>query len=65
MPRRMLVVVLSNNGQELDRATAANGQLALKQALLMLAKRDKLTVGDVLRVKDDAGGTPGVGLSIT
>ena len=53
MPRRMLVVVLSNNGQELDRATAANGQLALKQALLMLAMRDKLAVGDVLRVEED------------
>jgi hypothetical protein len=53
MPRRTLVVVLSNNGQELDRATAANGQLALKQALLMLAKRDKLTFGDVLRVEED------------
>jgi hypothetical protein len=53
MPRQTLVVVLSNNGQEVDRATAANGQLALKQALLMLAKRDKLTVGDVLRVEDD------------
>jgi hypothetical protein len=53
MPGRTLVIVLSNNGQEVDRATAANGQLALKQALLMLAKRDKLTVGDVPRVEED------------
>jgi len=30
VPRRTLVVVLSNNGKEIERATAANGERAFK-----------------------------------
>lgn len=48
-----LVVVLSNDGCEIERATAQNGKCAVKAALLMLAKRDALRAGDILRVEAD------------
>jgi hypothetical protein len=48
-----LVVTLSHDGVEIERATAADGKGAVKAALLMLAKRDALRPGDVLRVEAD------------
>jgi hypothetical protein len=49
-----LIIVLSNNGKEIERATAADGRCAVKVALLMLAKRDALALGDTLRVDANA-----------
>jgi hypothetical protein len=49
-----LIIVLSNNGKEIERATAADGRCAVKVALLMLAKRDALALGDTLRVGTNA-----------
>jgi hypothetical protein len=54
MTNTPLVVVLSNDGCEIERATAQNGKCAVKAALLMLAKRDALRAGDTLRVEADA-----------
>jgi hypothetical protein len=48
-----LVVTLSNDGREIERAAAADGRGAVKAALLMLAKWDGLRPGDVLRVEAD------------
>jgi hypothetical protein len=48
-----LVVTLSHDGVEIERATAANDTGAVKVALLMLAKLDALRPGDVLRVEAD------------
>ena len=44
-----LIIVLSNDGKEIERATVSDGRCAVKVALLMLAKRDALAVGDTLR----------------
>jgi hypothetical protein len=48
-----LVVVLSNDGHEIERTTAATGKRAVKAALLMLAKLDALRPGDALRVEQN------------
>ena len=50
---RTLVVTLSNDDKEIERATAVDGRRAVKIALLMLAKRDVMRPGDVLRVEAD------------
>jgi hypothetical protein len=49
-----LIIVLSNTGKEIERATAADSRCAVKVALLMLAKRDALALGDTLRVDANA-----------
>jgi hypothetical protein len=49
----ILVVTLSHDGVEIERATAANSRGAVKAALLMLARRDGLRAGDTLRVDAD------------
>lgn len=50
---RTLVVTLSNDDKEIERATTVDGRRAVKIALLMLAKRDVMRPGDVLRVEAD------------
>ncbi len=50
---RSLVVTLSHDDAEIERATAADGKGAVKAALLMLAKLDALRPGDVLRIEAD------------
>ena len=47
-PEHSHLVVLTHNGVELDSALAPNAKLALRIALLMLAKRDDLRPGDTL-----------------
>jgi hypothetical protein len=41
------VVLTDATGKQLGRATAASGERGLKQALLILAKRDVLAAGDL------------------
>jgi hypothetical protein len=45
-----LIIVLSNNGQEIERGMAPAGDAALGVALMMLARRGELRPGDTLRV---------------
>ena len=50
---RSLIVTLSHDDVEIERTTAADGKSAVKVAPFMLAKRDALWPGDVLRVDAD------------
>jgi hypothetical protein len=50
-PPPLVLTLRDERGNEIERATAATGSCALKAALWLLAKRDALRPGDVLRIE--------------
>jgi hypothetical protein len=49
----MRISLRNADGQEIDVGHAVDGEAAVHEAMMLLVRRDKLNVGDILSVAND------------